>query len=302
MTGGQETPAAHDNHTSATTTAPPASLLLSRFLPTGMVVLPPLVCYNSLIQAEYGFYCFFFDILNGLSIDGCRQFPPRFGKSFRSSEGCVAYMAIRKNPPTQRALNALETKNTIFNTALSLFSKYGFDNVTVDKITGSAGFAKGTFYTHFNSKESILVEQFHMIDNHYDEVFRAVPETVSAGERLLILIRAMTHYCVDICGVEVLRIVYANQISASRTAKILDNKDRRIYFYLNDIAARGKRSGEFQCSLPDGELAELLMRFCRSLIYDWCLYGDSFNLNEEGQRFFRQILSRLAVPGASPSL
>lgn len=205
-------------------------------------------------------------------------------------------MAIRKKEPTQRALNALETRKKVFETALRLFSKYGFDNVTIDEITQAAGFSKGTFYTHFDSKESILVEQFHMIDDHYDMVFESVAEEISASARLLMLIQAMTYYCSEVCGVEVLRIVYANQISSSRTAKILDNKDRRIYAYLNDIVARGRRSGEFQTALPDDELAEMLMRFCRSLIFDWCLYGSTLNLAEEGQRFFKCILFWLSTP------
>lgn len=211
-------------------------------------------------------------------------------------------MAIKKRPPTQRTLNALETKNSIFNTALHLFSKYGFDNVTVDDITSKAGFSKGSFYTHFDSKESILVEQFHMIDDYYDTVFQDVPESASASDKLLTLIRAMTHYCADICGVDVLRIVYANQVSVARTAKILDNKERRIYAYLRDIVAHGKKSGEFQCDMPDEELSELLMRFCRSLIYDWCLYDNTFDLTEEGQRFFRRIIFWLSVSGTMPKL
>lgn len=203
-------------------------------------------------------------------------------------------MGIKIKPATKRALNALETKNSIFNTALTLFSKYGYDNVTIDDITSRAGFSKGSFYTHFDSKESILVEQFRMIDDHYDEVFRDVPENTSASERLLILVNAMTHYCANVCGIDRLRIVYANQISPSRTAKILDNKNRRIYAYLDDIVARGKKNGEFKCDMADEDLSELLMRFCRSIIFDWCLYGDTFNLIDEAQQFFKLIIAWLS--------
>ncbi len=69
-------------------------------------------------------------------------------------------MITRKKRITQRALNALDTKKRIQKTALSLFPKYGYDNVTVDEITKKAGVSKGTFYTHFETKESVLVEQF----------------------------------------------------------------------------------------------------------------------------------------------
>lgn len=205
-------------------------------------------------------------------------------------------MAIGKRKLTQRMLNAMETKNMLFNTALKLFSHYGYDNVTVDEITTYAGVSKGTFYNHFDSKESILVEQFRKIDEHYDEVFDAVPEETSAREQLLILVEAMTHYCADVCGIELMRIVYASQVAASHTVPILNNKNRGIYKYLRRIVALGKATGEIRSELSNEELVELLMRSCRSLIYDWCLYGEGMDLTIEGQRYFKIILSWLSRP------
>ena len=204
---------------------------------------------------------------------------------------------IRKNVPrnkTKRMLNATETKNTLFQTALKLFANFGYDKVTVDEITSRAGVSKGTFYNHFESKESILVEQFRKIDEHYDEVFANVPEDASAREQLLLLISAMTHYCTDICGIEFMRVVYASQVNANSKAPILNNHKRRIYDYLRRIVTVGKASGEIRSSLPDEELVELLMRACRSLIYDWCLYGESMDVAAEGQRYFEILFSWLS--------
>lgn len=203
-------------------------------------------------------------------------------------------MRIRQRPITKRALNALETKNTIFETALTLFTEYGFENVTIDEITKTAGFSKGSFYTHFETKESILVEQFRKIDDEYDIVFEKIDENMTASERLLLLVRTMTEYCHNICGLEKIRIVYANQISPSRSFKILDNKERHIYRYLEDIVERGRKNNEFHIDLPDDELTELLMRHCRSIMFDWCLIGESFDVIEEGQKFFKIIIDSIA--------
>lgn len=218
----------------------------------------------------------------------------RCGMISKKEQIGVISMTIAKKKLTQRAQNALETKSMIFDTALRLFTKYGYENVTIDEITKQAGVSKGTFYTHFDSKESVLVEQFNKIDHHYDEVFASISPSATAGERLLALVGAMTHYCADVCGIEVMRIVYASQMSTARVSKVLTNKGRRIYAYLNEIAALGKASGEFRCTLPDSELAELLMRFCRSLIYDWCLYGEEMALNREGQQYFKKVLKWMA--------
>ena len=60
-------------------------------------------------------------------------------------------MSIAKKNITQRTLNALETKNKIFETAIKLFKKYGYDKVTIEDITKQAKVSKGNFYTHFKT-------------------------------------------------------------------------------------------------------------------------------------------------------
>jgi len=193
-------------------------------------------------------------------------------------------MSISPNKKmTQRTLNALETRNTLFKTAIKLFSEYGYDKVKVEDITNAAAVSKGTFYHHFETKEAILVEQFDKIDQYYDEIFASVPKDTPAGEQLLLLVQAMTQYCAEICGIQVMRIVYCSQINQISTTHILNNKNRRIYHYLQRIVTIGKSTGEFTCTLPEEELVEYLMRACRSLIYDWCLSGGDYSLLQYGK-------------------
>lgn len=200
-------------------------------------------------------------------------------------------VSIYKREPTMRELQAMDTKNLLFNTALHLFEEYGFDTVTIDNITAEAGVSKGTFYTHFPTKEAVLGEQFRMIDEAYDEAFSKIdPDTVPAGEQLLLLIRTMTHYCSEECSVHAMKVVYSSQINNSRTIAILNNKERAIYHHLSRIVALGRETGEFAVHIPDDELVEYLMRLARSLLYDWCLYNGCFDLSEEGERYFGLIL------------
>lgn len=206
-------------------------------------------------------------------------------------------MGIAQKNITQRTLNALETKSKIFETAIKLFKKYGYDKVTIEDITKQAKVSKGNFYTHFSSKDSVLAEQFHYIDNYYDEVFAKVAPDVSASERLLILIRAMSEYCAHTCGIEVMRVVYASQLRDNGKVRILNNKERRIYEHLRDIVALGKSNNEFVINIPEEQIVELLMRSARAIIYDWCLYGEDFDLVSEAQRYFKIVLFCLKTGG-----
>ncbi|MBX4258442.1 TetR/AcrR family transcriptional regulator [Clostridium estertheticum] len=49
-----------------------------------------------------------------------------------------------------------KTKNSIFLSAVKVFSSNGYEGATMDEIAISAGVAKGTLYYHFRSKEEIF--------------------------------------------------------------------------------------------------------------------------------------------------
>ncbi|AND83291.1 TetR family transcriptional regulator [Clostridium tyrobutyricum] len=48
------------------------------------------------------------------------------------------------------------TKMAIFESAIKIFSNYGYDGATMDAIAADTGVAKGTLYYHFKSKEEIF--------------------------------------------------------------------------------------------------------------------------------------------------
>jgi AcrR family transcriptional regulator len=51
-----------------------------------------------------------------------------------------------------------ETKQKLLDAAISVFARHGYDRATVDEIVKEAGFSKGAFYVHFESKEDLFWE------------------------------------------------------------------------------------------------------------------------------------------------
>lgn len=187
-------------------------------------------------------------------------------------------MAIIKKQPTKRELVARKTKAKLFDTAIALFSEHGFDKVTIDDITQQAGVSKGNFYTHFESKESVLVEQFRRIDEYYVQVFEASDKNLTALEQLYLFFDTMVDYCANQCGITVMKIVYSNQISLGEHKHILVGTGRQIYIILRRITQLGLASGEFQSSLDEETLLEFLVSNARGLIYNWCLFNGELDL------------------------
>lgn len=199
-------------------------------------------------------------------------------------------MAITKPKSNKRTLSAQKTKEKLYQTSLKLFSKYGYNAVTIEDITSIAGLSKGTFYTYFHSKDDILLDVFHQIDHRYEEVFADIPETMLARYRIFLLIDTMANYCSKDVGLQFMKVVYANQVSSTNNSvRILNDSQRTFYRIARETVVLGKKNHEFP-DVPDEEFTEMMIRFARSIIYDWCLYDGQFDLETEAHKYFTVLL------------
>ena len=64
-----------------------------------------------------------------------------------------------------------QTKDKIFDTALDLFSKKGYDSVSVRTIASEVGIKESSIYNHYSSKKDILMS----ILNYFEEYFKVNP-------------------------------------------------------------------------------------------------------------------------------
>ena len=81
-----------------------------------------------------------------------------------------------------------ESRNAILSAALELFARKGFSATTTDEIAKKAGVSKGLIFTHFKTKDDILVTIFQ------EELLRLIPNmddedgSLSPRERFVQLI------------------------------------------------------------------------------------------------------------------
>ena len=53
--------------------------------------------------------------------------------------------------------NIDETKQKLISSAMRLYKRYGYANVTIEQICEAVGIAKNTYYYHFESKDALLL-------------------------------------------------------------------------------------------------------------------------------------------------
>jgi len=191
-----------------------------------------------------------------------------------------------KKTLTSRQLKALETKKILFETAIALFAEKGYDEVSVDEIVSKARTSKGTFYTYFDAKDRVLIEQFKRVDENHENIYNNFRKEQTATEKLLGFVKQTYTFVAKEMGEEIIKVVYISQIKYNSEKLYVTDESRALYRVVGKIIAEGRENGEFRNDISVGELTKMVIRCLRGTLYEWCLYDGNFDLVDDGQRFF----------------
>jgi AcrR family transcriptional regulator len=166
------------------------------------------------------------------------------------------------------------TKQLIFNSAVKLFKKQGFQNTTVQQITDHAGVAKGTFFNYFHSKESVLhlvgQSQLKLLHAFYKE---AIDSSESIEENLYKLFKFMAIKNEEYGPILLLSIFHIStvvkdfQISETRLA----SEFRSI---LNSLIEEGKKRGEFSEQANAPRIAKMIVNSFFGTLFYWVHHSE----------------------------
>jgi AcrR family transcriptional regulator len=160
----------------------------------------------------------------------------------------------------------METKDRIFNAAVKEINEKGFNNVSVEDITTAANVAKGTFYTHFESKEAVVFYTFTQSDEIYK---RAYEKTV--GEDFLSMIThfvriSYTEY--EKRGKGIIKAIITNYFAVP--GRNVYSKRRTLLKCLGKIVERGKESGALNAVIPTDWYVNILLSTLIGVEAMWC--------------------------------
>ncbi len=184
------------------------------------------------------------------------------------------------------------TKRLIYESAIELFSKYGYDAVSIQRIADHAGTAKGSFYSYYTTKSDIIVQKFWEIDAYYRSVEGVVRQEHDAASRLLSFTAHQLTYVRDDVGCDVLKVLYANQVLQAGSDKVITEEGRFWFTFIVDLITEGQESGEFNNRESALTYARFFNRAIRGLFLDWNISSASFDLVEVGLHYCSTILIR----------
>ncbi|HEY3425143.1 MAG TPA: TetR/AcrR family transcriptional regulator [Negativicutes bacterium] len=185
---------------------------------------------------------------------------------------------------TNRQIQAINTKNKIYQVAIHLLEKKGYENITIGEICNDAGVSVGSFYKYFESKNDILTEIYKRADDYfYNEVIHSLTSTHTLDQ----IIEYFDYYAKynEAVGVDTMRQLYN-----AANNKMFVKKGRYMQTLLQEIIEKGQDKKEISEEMTIEQITEYLFITARGIIYDWCLHDGQYNLTNAMHKFMERFV------------
>lgn len=177
-------------------------------------------------------------------------------------------MAIKS---TQQEIKSMQTRQTLLDSAIELFMKYGVKKVTIDDICEHCNLTKGAFYYYFPSKDHIVTLSINsgldkfILDNY------AIEKITRTKDQLIELNLCAFKYFESI-GKEMTRFSYISQFSKTVEVRIEGRP------YVDNLTAIIKKAQEEGSLLMDFNFNEAYIHSISAftgILMKWCTSTDS---------------------------
>ena len=190
---------------------------------------------------------------------------------------------------TNREIQAAKTRDKLYETALKLINQKGFENVSVEDITQTAGVAKGTFYHHFDSKENLLYYTYVYLDSYYDRALEQAKKKDS-------FLSAYTEFVIESykrfegLGRNLVRALCMN-LFTEENRKAMLSKDRALYSSIEYLMSVGKKEGVIDKNLNFKEFSDVYITMLIGIETYWSLSEGSESLSDYAQKCLGRLLN-----------
>lgn len=212
-------------------------------------------------------------------------------------ENIVAEMVKRKVIfDTFRRL-APEKKSRIYNTAIKLFGKYGYDGLAIDELCELAGISKGSFFQYYPSKSHLFEFVILVFDDYLARWMAEIKSnetSVLAKDRLLYLYHALVVNSKLFRDEEQFFLYITSSMSHSTVVIEGIDLSRHFHEYINEIVERGVVTSEIR-----GDFEVDITSYLVSLIIEG-LIRRQFNDRSLHRRQTEEYLISFLFDGISP--
>lgn len=188
---------------------------------------------------------------------------------------------------TSRDLQAEKTYQKLLETSMALVKTHGYNKVTISQICDASGYAKGTFYKHFDSKNEILYHLAIKLNENMSTYF-SYDETKSAKELYL----TYMHNYMKLINVDgfafsknYLQMLISESMGGEKVG--LHIQKEYIYYLLN----KGVEQGEFTKKVDHETFFNLWQVTILGVLAMWAIEEDHYDILKDGYGALAQIIN-----------
>ncbi len=190
-------------------------------------------------------------------------------------------MAVHTNPE-----RSLITQTRILHAATKLVKTQGWETTKIKDICAEAGVSIGAFYHHFASKQELMNRAFLLFDDTLgDHLPKAAASPLEAVKDVLLV---QTAFVVSEAG-PIITEYYKNILMDQNRSAV--NPERA--YYKRVLSCVENARDFFRSDLELHYIAELLIKFVRGCLIDWCLHDCGYDVVERTGKELDFLLSGL---------
>ena len=189
---------------------------------------------------------------------------------------------------TKRKLQAIETKNRIYEVGVGLMELKGFENITIDEISRKAGVSVGAFYHYFKSKEDILYRLFENADEFMDSKSIDALRGSTSTDKILSFFEYLCKLYISY-GIDIVKALYKTQ------TKLFLCKTSIRFVMLKDIVSLGIDQGELDPTYSAEQTAMFLFTGARGVALNWCFQDGKTDLVKEMREYILRIMKCITI-------
>lgn len=190
---------------------------------------------------------------------------------------------------TPRKRQALETRRHIQASALNLFDRLGFENVSMQDIARDAGCSIGNIYHYFKSKDELAIRATSQVDDdclawaeaHQDDLRRPLDKLIAFVADALVICSQQ----------DILYTAYIHSMKYPEQGILAFREDRTWFRILRELIDDCREDGSIPPDCSTLDLTRQLVALHRGLLLQWRVENEGFDLAQTGELMARQLLA-----------
>ena len=193
-------------------------------------------------------------------------------------------------PVKKRKLQAMETRQRIFNATMELINEKGVENVQIEDISRRANISMGLFYRYYSNVYDVMSGvRSSECDAYYKEVRDKYLIHVRGEEKLLQFVGYVIDYHKNLNKSE-LTLSYVTIMTNDNHKNTIVNEERTIYQILAESLNEMKEDGVLGEDILVDTVVHNLCLLIRGTIFEYIINKESFDAVETAKHIVKAYL------------